>query len=350
MALRVLSIVGTRPQIVKAAVVTRALASRGIAEVMVHTGQHFDVGMSDIFFQELGIPDPAHHLGVRGGGHGEMTGRMLQALEPVLSAERPAVALVYGDTNSTLAGAIGAAKLQIPVAHVEAGLRSFDRTMPEELNRVVTDHLSTLLLCPTRTAVANLAKEGIAAGVHHVGDVMFDAALHASDAAAACSQILQRLNIRPRRYAVATVHRPANTDDAASLRAVMQWLEARAVEHPVVLPLHPRTQQAMAQAGLTLNGVRVINPVGFLDMTRLLRDAAAIYTDSGGIQKEAYFHRVPCVTLRPNTEWVETIAAGWNRLWRGPDYVTPRREIDEFGDGRAAEKIVDILVDRFDAR
>jgi len=350
MALRVLSIVGARPQIVKAAVVTQVLAARGIAEIMVHTGQHFDAGMSDIFFQELSIPDPAHHLGIRGGGHGEMTGRMLQALEPVMMTERPDVVLVYGDTNSTLAGAICAAKLQIPVAHVEAGLRSFDRTMPEELNRVVTDHLSTLLLCPTRTAVANLANEGVTAGVHNIGDVMFDATLRATEIAAARSRILDRLGVRSKGYAVATVHRPANTDDPDALRVVMAWLEARSKEQPVVLPLHPRTQQAMKNAGLALNGVHVIDPVGFIDMTRLLHDAAAIYTDSGGVQKEAYFHRVPCVTLRPNTEWVETIEAGWNRLWRGPDYVVPRRDIAEYGDGHAAEKIADMLVGSFDAR
>ncbi len=323
--------------------VTRALTQRKITEIMVHTGQHFDAGMSNIFFDELDIPSPAYDLGISGGSHGEMTGRMMQAIEPILIKERPDIALIYGDTNSTAAAALCAAKLRIPVAHVEAGLRSFDRTMPEEHNRVVSDHLSDLLLCPTRTAVKNLAREGITRGVHNVGDVMFDATLYAASAAADRSQVLERYALSAKSYAVATVHRPANTDDAASLTTVMEWLAARALDHPVILPLHPRTRQGLTKFGLSPHGVHLIEPLGYLDMSRLLSQAIAIYTDSGGIQKEAYFYRVPCVTLRPNTEWVETIAAGWNRLWNRPDYVLPRRDIDEYGDGHAADRIVELV-------
>ena len=346
----ILSVIGARPQFIKAAPVSRALRARdAIREITVHTGQHFDRDMSDVFFAELNLPLPDLHLGIHGGGHGAMTGRMMVALEETILSVKPDAVLVYGDTNSTLAGAVAAAKLFLPVAHVEAGLRSYDRRMPEELNRVVADHLSDLLLCPTTAAMENLAKEGITRGVHNVGDVMFDAAQHAARVAGSRSQILDRLGLVPKTYAVATVHRPANTDDPNALAAVMEWLDARAAEHPVVLPLHPRTRQAMARAGLAPRAVRLIEPIGYIDMASLLRQSVAVYTDSGGVQKEAYFYRVPCVTLRPNTEWVETIEAGWNRLWRDPEYKQPRREIAEYGDGNAAGKIVDILMAKFNA-
>lgn len=347
MMARVLTVVGARPQLIKAAAVSRALAaSASLKELLVHTGQHFDADMSDVFFDELGIPAPAHHLGVHGGGHGDMTGRMLIALERVMTAERPDCVLVYGDTNSTLAGAVAAAKLCIPVAHVEAGLRSFNRRMPEEINRIVADRLSDLLFCPTRLSVDNLAADGITAGVHLVGDVMYDVTLHAAAAARAKSRILDRLRLAPKGYALATVHRAENTDDPAALAAILAYLRREAAERPVVLPLHPRTREAAARQGLALDGIVVTEPLGFLDMHRLLANAAAVFTDSGGVQKEAYFHRVPCVTLRGETEWVETIEAGWNRLWRGPDY-RPRREISDYGDGHSADKIVAILADRF---
>jgi UDP-GlcNAc3NAcA epimerase len=347
MTARILTVVGARPQLIKAAAVSRALAGvPAIEERLVHTGQHFDVGMSDVFFAELGIPPPAHHLGIHGGGHGEMTGRMLIALEQVMKADRPDCVLVYGDTNSTLAGAFAAAKLDIPVAHVEAGLRSFNRRMPEEINRIVADRLSALLFCPTRTAVDNLAAEGIAAGVHMTGDVMYDVTLHAASAARANSRILERLGLAPRGYALATVHRAENTDDPAALAAVLSYLREQAHDQPVVLPLHPRTREAARLQGLSFDGLTVTEPLGFLDMHRLLASAAAVFTDSGGVQKEAYFHRAPCVTLRAETEWVETVEAGWNRLWRGPDW-RPRRDIPDYGDGRSAEKVVAILADRF---
>ena len=313
LARSVLSVVGARPQFIKAAAVSRAIAAHpGLDEIMVHSGQHFDDEMSAVFFAELAIPEPLHHLGIHGGSHAEMTGRMLPALEALCRKYRPDLALVYGDTNTTLAGALAAAKVHVPVAHVEAGLRSFNRRMPEEVNRVVTDHLSHLLFCPTTTAVDNLRAEGIAAGVHHTGDVMYDAALHAADAARG-SRVLERLRLSPGEYAVATVHRAENTDEPQRLAEVLQWLRERSRKHPVVFPVHPRTRAAVTACGASLDGLTVCEPLGYLDMARLLTDAREIYTDSGGLQKEAYFHRVPCVTLREETEWTETIDGGWNR-------------------------------------
>lgn len=343
MPLKILSIVGARPQFIKAAAVSRAIRETdGLSEVMIHTGQHFDPNMSDVFFDELGIPKPKHHLDINGGRHGDMTGRMLMAIEPILLAEEPDWVVVYGDTNSTLAGSLAASKLHIPVAHVEAGLRSFNRRMPEEINRLVTDHLSTLHFCPTTTAVANLAAEGVVAGVRHVGDVMYDATLFAIDRAESRSTALSDLGLKPKEYAIATVHRAENTDSAEHIRAVVQFLREQARRHPVVLPLHPRTREAASRMGVGLAGLRVVEPIGYLDMTILLHHAVEVYTDSGGLQKEAYFHRVPCTTLRDETEWTETITHGWNRLWKGPQYLG-RAEISEYGGGRAAFEIADLL-------
>ncbi len=337
---KVVTIVGARPQFVKAATVSRVFAEAPeFREVMVHTGQHFDPGMSDVFFRELGIPAPAHHLGIHSGGHGAMTGRMMEALEQVLLAETPDCVLVYGDTNSTLAGALAAAKLNIPVVHVEAGLRSFNRRMPEEINRVLTDHVSRLLFCPTQAAVSNLAVEGVTQGVHLVGDVMYDATLDAMRRARTESGILDALNLVPGAYLLATIHRAENTETRHALAAVLDYLRVEANGRTVVLPLHPRTRQAAEGFGLTFDDLKVIAPVGFLDMTRLLSECAMVLTDSGGVQKEAYFHRKPCVTLRSETEWVETVQCGWNRLWAGRNYL-PRREISEYGDGRAAHAIL----------
>lgn len=338
----ILTVVGARPQFIKAAAVSRALASAGMREVLVHTGQHFDTSMSGIFFAELGIPQPAYNLDIHSAGHGAMTGRMLEKLETVMLAEMPDIVLVYGDTNSTVAGAMAAAKLHIPIAHVEAGLRSFNRRMPEELNRIVTDHLSTHLFCPTEAAVANLANEGIRSGVHAIGDVMYDICLITARRAEENSSILQRLNLAPKSYAVATIHRAENTDDPARFAKVLAWLENAARAAPIVMPLHPRTAKLIKSLERKLVNIRLIDPLGYLDMTRLVHQSAAVFTDSGGLQKEAYFHRVPCVTLRDETEWVETIAVGWNRLWIGPDYAE-RREISDFGDGHAAEKLVALL-------
>jgi UDP-GlcNAc3NAcA epimerase len=340
---RMLTVVGARPQFVKAAAISRAVARRSeIEEMLLHTGQHFHAGMSQVFFDELGIAAPRWNLGIHGGHHGAMTGQMLAGIEEAILAERPDLVLVPGDTNSTLAGALAAAKLRVPVAHLEAGLRSFNRTMPEEVNRVLTDHLSALLLCPTGTAVDNLRREGIVEGVRDIGDVMYDASLFAA-AQARQSRVLERLGLAGRRYAVATVHRAETTDDPVRLRAVIEYLQARAREHAVVLPLHPRTGRAVARCGLDLGAILACAPLGYLDMHRLLQSAVAVYTDSGGLQKEAYFHGVPCVTLRGETEWVETVAAGWNRLWQGPDYA-PRHAIAAYGDGHAAEAAVEAIV------
>ena len=346
---RLLTVVGARPQFVKAAAISRVLAARDdIDEILLHTGQHFDPAMSQIFFDELGIAAPQINLGVHGGNHGAMTGRMLAGIEEAIVARRPDLVLVAGDTNSTLAGALAAAKLHVPVAHLEAGLRSFNRAMPEEINRVLTDHLSALLLCPTQAAVANLHREGIVAGVHDIGDVMYDATLFAA-AAARRSRVLDRLGLAGRSYAVATIHRAETTDDHGKLAEIVDFLREHARDCAVVLPLHPRTSGKIAQWHLDLGPIFACEPLGYLDMHRLLQSAVAVYTDSGGLQKEAYFHRVPCVTLRGETEWVETVACGWNRLWRGPDYL-PRRDIPAYGDGHAAEKAIALIISHLECR
>jgi UDP-GlcNAc3NAcA epimerase len=343
--MKLVSVVGARPQFVKAFPLSKALAAApDLHEVIVHTGQHFDPNMSQIFFAELGIVEPHYNLNIHGGAHGEVTGRMLAAVEGVLLAERPDAVLVFGDTNSTLAGALAAAKLNIPVIHVEAGLRSFNRTMPEEINRVVTDHVSHILLCPTTTAVANLAAEGVTRGVHQVGDLMYDATLAATELSRLHATLLARLGLQPGGYGVATIHRAENTADQAHLAAVFDFLQGAAWEKPIVLPIHPRTRNAAAELGVATDrpGLRLIEPVGYLDMTQLLHHAAFVATDSGGVQKEAYFHRTPCVTLRSETEWVETVECGWNRLWTVPDY-RPRREIYEYGGGDCARRCVDVI-------
>jgi UDP-GlcNAc3NAcA epimerase len=346
---RMLTVVGARPQFVKAAAISRAVAARDdIEEILLHTGQHFDPEMSHIFFEELAIETPRRNLGIHGGGHGEMTGRMLAGIEETILAERPDIVLVPGDTNSTLAGALAAVKLQVPVVHLEAGLRSFNRTMPEEINRVLTDHVSTLLLCPTETAVANLHREGVTEGVYDIGDVMYDATLFAA-AAARRSRVLERLGLVEHRYAVATVHRADSTEDRRRLTTIIDFLRQRARDYTVALPLHPRTRQRIAEWHIGTGSLLLCDPLGYFDMHRLLQSAIAIYTDSGGLQKEAYFHRVPCVTLRGETEWVETVAAGWNRLWQGPDYA-PRRDIASYGDGHAAEKALTTIVGYLECR
>lgn len=345
--MKLLTVVGARPQFIKAAALTRALSEvPGWREVMVHTGQHFDVEMSQVFFDELEIRPPDYNLAIHGGGHGEMTGRMLMALEPVMMAEKPDAVVVYGDTNSTAAAALCAAKLAFPVVHVEAGLRSFNRRMPEELNRVVADHLSDLLLAPTRVAIENLLREGITRQVHHIGDVMYDVTVHARKLAEERSSILERLKLDNKGYALATVHRAENTGDPKTLGSVVDYLRSQAQNMPLVFPLHPRTRAAAKSAGISLESLLVIPPLGYLDMQRLLAGASQVFTDSGGLQKEAYFHRVPCVTLRSETEWVETVQAGWNRLWQGPDYQS-RHDIGDYGDGWAAAKIVELLRVRY---
>jgi UDP-GlcNAc3NAcA epimerase len=359
--MKVATVLGARPQFVKASAVSRLLRESGRAtEILVHTGQHHDAEMSDVFFRELELPAPDYHLGVSGGPHGEQTGRMLAAVEEVLLRERPDWVLVYGDTNSTLAGALAAAKLKIPVAHVEAGLRSFNRAMPEEINRVLTDHVAELFFAPTETALANLSREGIdGANVHLVGDVMYDVALLFEKKAARESRVLQECGLRPGGYVLATVHRPANTDDPERLRAIFDALEGVARALPVVVPLHPRTRNALAQAGLRPgqgDRLRLLPPVGYLDMATLESRAALIATDSGGVQKEAFFYRVPCITLREETEWVELVERGWNQLVSPTDAGAVRRAIEEglsrprpphdpalYGGGQAGRRVRDVL-------
>ena len=356
----ILTVVGARPQFVKAALVSRALAAQpGVREVLVHTGQHYDENMSEVFFQELGLPAPNYNLEIGSGGHGEQTGRMLEALEARMLETQPDWVLVYGDTNSTLAGALAAAKLQIPVAHVEAGLRSFDRHMPEEINRVVTDHVAELLFAPTATAVDNLGREGIAGErVRQVGDVMYDAALYYAERAEARNGLLTRWGLSDRGYVLATVHRAANTDDESRLQAIFRGLQETARTIPVVVPLHPRTRACLTRRGdleeLT-GGLMVVEPGGYLDMIMLEKHALVIATDSGGVQKEAYFFQVPCVTMREGTEWVELIESGWNRL-APPDSAERIRESiasargtrgaagELYGDGQASRKIAEEMV------
>lgn len=398
----IVTVVGARPQFIKAATVSRAIAAHNdrrpdapLRETIIHTGQHYDANMSQVFFDELRIPAPRHHLGVGGGGHGEQTGLMLQKLEPVLLAEAPDVVLLYGDTNSTLAGAVAASKLHIRIAHVEAGLRSFNRRMPEEINRIVADRLSDLLFCPTDTAVKNLAAEGMRAGVHRVGDVMFDSVRFYAAAAEGGSRVLEGLGLKPKGYYLATVHRAENTDDAERLAAIFDAF-AR-LPHPVVLPVHPRTRKMLARCGDGLPdeaaesageatrviigtggarrrvpipvrrppgagggepefaNVRMVEPQPYLETLALQRHARAVLTDSGGVQKEAYFAGVPCITLRDETEWVELVEVGANQVV-GADterIIEAARRCETtpppdpsgrlYGDGHSADQIVEIL-------
>ena len=349
--MKVVSIVGARPQFIKASPLSRELRLRH-HEILVHTGQHYDRDMSDVFFEELGMPVPDYHLGIGSGPHGAQTGAMLAAIETVLQKESPDAVIVYGDTNSTLAGALAAAKLHLPVAHVEAGLRSFNRRMPEEINRVVTDHLSAWLLAPSEVSRQQLAQEGIVQGVHVVGDIMVDALHLHGPRAAERSKALARHQLRAGAYYLATVHRAENTDEGGNLRQIFDALGA--LDRPVILPLHPRTEKRMAELGVAIGAnVQVLAPQGYLDMLALQRGAACVLTDSGGIQKEAYYLRVPCVTLRTETEWVETVATGWNTLVgtdperilaavaRRPAPGTPHPDL--YGDGMTAGRIVEIL-------
>ena len=348
--MKILSVVGARPQFIKAAALSRLLRARH-DEVLVHTGQHYDPRLSDVFFDELDLPRPGYHLGVGSDSHARQVARMLQGIEDVLLKESPDRVLVYGDTNSTLAGALAAAKIGLPLAHVEAGLRSFDRTMPEELNRVLADHCADLLLCPSALAVRNLAAEGIRDGVHLVGDVMYDSLLWQMQTGSVDETRLTQWDVSPRGYALATVHRAANADNAERLSSILQALAA--LPETVVFPAHPRTRKAMLDSGLaTAANVRVVDPVGYIDMLLLEGHARRILTDSGGVQKEAFFFGVPCVTLRDETEWPETVECGWNvlagcevdRIVEAASRRLPQGERPLlFGDGHAAEKIVDVL-------
>jgi UDP-N-acetylglucosamine 2-epimerase len=348
--MKIVTVLGARPQFIKAAPVSRALKSN-FSEFLLHTGQHYDYGMSNIFFDELELAEPDVNLGIQSSNHGEQTGKMLTGIENVLLEEKPDAVLVYGDTNSTLAGALAGVKLHIPVFHVEAGLRSFNRSMPEEINRILTDHIASMLFCPTTTAVNNLQDEGIDEGVHLTGDVMYDAVLYNTDLAENTSKISEKLNLDSGEYILATVHRPANTDNQLHLLDIFTAFGS--LDWEIVLPLHPRTKKALTQFDLQVPGnIKMIDPVGYLDMLILEKNARAIITDSGGIQKEAYIFGVPCITLRNDTEWWETVDAGWNTLvGADPDQIIPAvrkaavldERPDLFGDGKAAEKIANLI-------
>lgn len=356
---KIVTVLGARPQFIKASVVSHALrTSGGLREVLVHTGQHFDSNMSDVFFEELDMAPPEHSLDIHGGGHGAMTGRMLAEVERVLLLEKPDAVLVYGDTNSTLAGALAAVKLHIPVAHVEAGLRSMNLAMPEEVNRILTDRISRWLFTPTRAAEEHLVREGVPPGqIVPVGDVMYDVALHHGARVGAGGRMLGQLGLAPGSYVLTTVHRAENTDHPERLAAIVDGLEAVARLRPVVWPLHPRTRGVLereGRLGRLSAGLRLIDPVGYLDMVQLEKHAAVIATDSGGVQKEAFFYGVPCVTLRDETEWVELVDAGWNRLEPplGAAVVQDAvlaaigsrgADIKPYGDGDAARRIVERL-------
>jgi len=356
---KIVSVVGARPQFIKASPVSKQLSKR-FEELLVHTGQHYDVDMSDVFFEELGIPAPDFTLGVGSKSHARQTGEMMEKLEDVLLAEKPDFVLVYGDTNSTLAGALTASKLNLPLAHVEAGLRSFDVGMPEEINRVIADRLSTILFAPTETAVRNLSNEGIGDGVHLVGDVMVDALMQHIEVAATRSAVLQDLQLEPRHYVVATVHRADNTDIHENLSRIVDILKASPLK--IVFPVHPRTRESLRRAGLeqTLvesGNVLTISPLGYLDMLQLQKNADAILTDSGGMQKEAYLLGVRCITLRKETEWVETVEDGWNKLVGTEvslaleairSFVPLCPRCDRFGKGDASAKVTSILESYFE--
>ena len=357
--MKILTVLGARPQFIKASVVSHAIAATpGLTEVLVHTGQHFDANMSDVFFADLGMSKPDYFLDIHGGTHGAMTGRMLEAVEKVLLQEKPDAVLVYGDTNSTLAGALAAAKLHIPVAHVEAGLRSFNMAMPEEVNRILTDRISRWLFTPTQAATANLQREGYAAdNIMEVGDVMYDVGLHHGSRVQPGTGLMAQLGVAENNYVLATIHRQENTDHPQRLAAIVEALIATARTLPVVWPLHPRTRAVLQKAGqldALAQHVKLIEPVGYLDMVQLEKFAALIATDSGGVQKEAFFYRVPCITLRDETEWVELVEAGWNRLAPPVDgqnliaamqgaLGSQGREVRPYGVGDAAGKIAECL-------
>ena len=349
--MKILSIVGARPQFIKEYVVSKAI-TKFYDYVLVHTGQHYDFEMSQIFFDQLNISEPDYNLGLKSGLHGEQTGKMLINIEIILKKEKPDLVLVYGDTNSTLAGAIASAKLLIPIGHVEAGLRSFDKTMPEEINRILTDHCSQLLFAPTKTALKILRREGVTKGVYLTGDVMYDALL-SNLRVAEKSKILKRLKVIPKEYFLTTIHRPSNTDNAKNLSNILDALSV--IDEKVIFPIHPRTTKFIDNYGLKKNigkNIVMIKPVGYFDFIWLEKNAKKILTDSGGIQKEAYLLKVPCITLRETTEWTETIEDKWNIL-TGADkekildaiknFQPKQKQRNLFGNGHASEKIAAIV-------
>ncbi|GGB49086.1 UDP-N-acetylglucosamine 2-epimerase (non-hydrolyzing) [Virgibacillus dakarensis] len=357
--MKILTVIGARPQFIKACMLSRMIRSDSkMEEIIVHTGQHYDDNMSAIFFNQLKLPKPDYYLGVGSGSHGKQTGKMLMDLEKVMLLVRPDIVLLYGDTNSTLAGSLTASKLHIPIAHVESGLRSFNKSMPEEINRIVTDHLSDWLFCPSNTAIENLKREGIEKGVYLTGDIMYDAVLHFKHHALKQSSILNELSLSKNNYYLATIHRGENTDDPERLKSILEAFQK--VNMEVVLPLHPRTKSKINQFNFTdfisSSSIKIVEPLHYFDMLAVASQANAILTDSGGLQKEAYMLQVPCITLRDETEWVETVMAGWNHLV-GTDtqqivntvkaLQVPKEYVPLFGDGSTSKKIVDILMKSF---
>jgi UDP-GlcNAc3NAcA epimerase len=340
---RIVTVVGARPQFIKAAALRAAFdESPDFHEILVHTGQHYDTNMSGVFFEELGLRPPEHRLSIEDRQHGAMTGQMLAAIERILLEERPDALLVYGDTNSTLAGALASSKLHVPVIHVEAGLRSFNRRMPEEMNRILTDHISQLLFCSTKTSIRNLAAEGVDRGVHLVGDIMYDVALRFGSLADV-DALKTRFKLGTRPIAVLTLHRQENFDNAARAVRILDFVASHAAGYDIVFPVHPGTRAKLKALRVPLpGGVKAIGPLSYIDLQGLLKASNLVLTDSGGLQKEAYFHRTPCITLRDETEWVETVDAGWNALWTQPIHKA-RREIGEYGTGNTAARILAIL-------
>lgn len=356
---KILTIAGTRPQLVKIAAISRVLRET-FQEILVNTGQHYDYNMAGVFFDELNIPKPDYDLGIGSDTHGRQTGKMMISVEEVVEKESPDAILVYGDTNSTLAGAIVASKLHIPLFHIEAGLRSYNKKMPEEINRILTDHVSSLLFAPTEVAVSNLGKEGITAGVYQVGDVMYDAVLY-NTSLAESKYSIDEFKLKNRNYILGTIHRADNTDQKDRLEAILKAFSK--LEEKVFLPLHPRTRNKINSFGLNpilenSKNIIVSKPVSYLEMLLLEKNAKAIVTDSGGVQKEAYFAKVPCITLRDETEWGETIEAGWNKLVNplNADLAFELSNLskglpieDLYGDGKAAEKIMSIMNNYFNS-
>jgi UDP-GlcNAc3NAcA epimerase len=357
--MKILTVVGARPQFIKASALSRCITehyANDIEEILVHTGQHYDANMSAIFFEELGIPEPKYNLAISGGLHGVMTGRMLEAIEQVLLLEKPDIMLVYGDTNSTLAAALAASKLHIPIAHVEAGLRSFNMRMPEEVNRILTDRISTYLLCPTSEAIKNLEQEGMTRGVHEVGDIMYDTALFFRNQSMEKSTILETLHLKQAQFALVTCHRAENTDNKHHVTEILMGLAEIATHIPVVFPIHPRTRDCIKRYELDtyLKNIIVLEPVPYLDMVALEQSAKIIITDSGGIQKEAFFYNVPCITMREETEWVETVALGWNQVvgaCHKKIYTAflqaqkGRTDVLPYGDGQSAKRIIETILE-----
>ncbi|QDP39293.1 non-hydrolyzing UDP-N-acetylglucosamine 2-epimerase [Radiobacillus deserti] len=352
--MKILTVVGARPQFIKSAMISKEIQkSEEIQEVVLHTGQHYDTNMSEVFFKQLQIPEPAYYLGVGSGPHGKQTAVMLTEIEAIMEAIQPDIVLVYGDTNSTLAGSLAASKLHLPIAHIESGLRSYNKKMPEEINRLITDHLSQWLFCPSAFAMENLRKEGITKGVYVTGDIMYDAVLHFKDIALKESTILNDLELSKKDYNLATIHRAENTDDPEKLSSILKALQQ--LETPTVLPLHPRTKKKIEQFNLTpflSSSILVVEPLNYFDMLAITSQAKLVLTDSGGLQKEAFMLEVPCLTLREETEWTETIKTGWNQLV-GTDtkkiiqFATsiraPKEHPPLFGTGKAADEIIQIL-------